>query len=132
MYEHFSDGVERPVKLKIKPKECDICGRMYVPTSRNQKYCPECRSSLTHKKLTEERLRKAKERAFGEGPWSEKETPESKMQRETPEKPFVYEHDRNEMKEPGARKYTVKVNDEEVFSVTVSAKAQRLLEKIKE
>lgn len=70
MYEEFSDGITRPVKLKIKPKECNICGKKYVPTSRNQKYCPDCRSSITHKKLTEERMRKAKEHAFGQGPWS--------------------------------------------------------------
>ena len=127
MYEEFSDGITRPVKLKIKPKECNICGKKYVPTSRNQKYCPDCRSSMTHKKLTEERMRKAKEHAFGQGPWSAKETPESKMQRETPEKSFVYEHDRHEMQEPGAQKCTIILNGEELFEVTVSAKALRFL-----
>lgn len=32
-----------PYKLKLKPRECEICGGKYIPTSNRQKYCPECK-----------------------------------------------------------------------------------------
>lgn len=27
----------------MKEKQCALCGEDYIPTSNNQKYCPECR-----------------------------------------------------------------------------------------
>lgn len=32
-----------PYKLKLQPRECEICGGKYIPTSNRQKYCPECK-----------------------------------------------------------------------------------------
>lgn len=32
-----------PYKLKFEPKQCEICGGKYIPTSNRQKYCPECK-----------------------------------------------------------------------------------------
>ena len=32
-----------------KRRTCQICGGLFVPTSNNQKYCPECRDQLKQK-----------------------------------------------------------------------------------
>ena len=57
-------------KLKVAPKICEVCGQKYIPTGKGQKYCQACKSSMNHKELHARRLAKAKEQAFGPGPWS--------------------------------------------------------------
>lgn len=37
-----------PVKLKVAPRVCEICGNKYIPTSNNQKFCPACRDGKKH------------------------------------------------------------------------------------
>ena len=32
-----------PYKLKLKPRECEICGGKYIPTGTKQRFCPACR-----------------------------------------------------------------------------------------
>ena len=57
----FIDG---PVKLKIPPKECVLCGGKFIPTNNRQKYCPDCRElkQQEHDKIDRhKRLVKARE-----------------------------------------------------------------------
>jgi len=35
---------------QYKPRVCERCGREYIPTSSNQKYCPECKETA-HKEV---------------------------------------------------------------------------------
>ena len=96
-----------PYKLKFKPRECEICGGKYIPTSNRQKYCPECKilvkRSLGDPEEAKKRARYYKQRtpgeiivtqlpanpAAGSGgrglPLQEPETPEKQMQQ--PERP---------------------------------------------
>ncbi len=39
-------GVDEPIRLKHKAKQCERCSGKYIPTSNNQKYCPECRKQI--------------------------------------------------------------------------------------
>lgn len=64
----FAD--EGPIKLKIPPKACELCGRPYIPTGGNAKYCPRCRE-LSKEKRNRSLFSKHATQAFGWGPWSE-------------------------------------------------------------
>lgn len=57
-------------KLKVEPKICEVCGQKYIPTGKGQKYCQSCKAKMTQKELHAHRIAKAKEQAFGPGPWS--------------------------------------------------------------
>lgn len=59
-----------PYKLKTKPKVCATCGQKYIPTGRGQKYCQACKARMTQEELHAKRIAKAKDAAFGPGPWS--------------------------------------------------------------
>lgn len=59
-----------PYKLKTKPKVCATCGSKYIPTGRGQKYCQACKARMTQEELHAKRIAKAKDAAFGPGPWS--------------------------------------------------------------
>ena len=37
-----------PVKLKLKPRECEICGGKYIPTGTKQRFCPACAAGRKH------------------------------------------------------------------------------------
>ena len=97
-----------PYKLKLQPRECEICGGKYIPTSNRQKYCPECKilvkRSLGGPEEAKRRARYYNHRTPGEVvvtklpanpssgsggrglPLQEPETPEKQMQQpEVPE-----------------------------------------------
>lgn len=96
-----------PYKLKCEPRECEICGWKYIPTSNRQKYCPECKilvkRALGDPEEAKKRARYYKHRTPGEVvvtqlpanpaaglggrglPLQEPETPEKQMQQ--PERP---------------------------------------------
>lgn len=57
------------VELKIKPKECVLCGGKYIPTGPGAKFCPKCRQ-MTKKKRDASLFAKHAELAFGPGPWA--------------------------------------------------------------
>ena len=61
---------EEPIKLKIPPKACELCGKPFIPTSGNAKYCPRCRK-LSKEKRNRSLFSKHATMAFGYGPWSE-------------------------------------------------------------
>lgn len=64
----FSD--EGPTKLKVPPKACELCGKPFIPSGGNSKYCPRCRE-LSTKKRNKSLFSKHATMAFGYGPWSE-------------------------------------------------------------
>lgn len=37
-----------PYKLKLKPRECEICGGKYIPTGTKQRFCPACAAGRKH------------------------------------------------------------------------------------
>lgn len=37
-----------PYKLKMKPRECEICGGKYIPTGTKQRFCPACAAGRKH------------------------------------------------------------------------------------
>lgn len=37
-----------PYKLKLKPRECEICGGKYIPTGTRQRLCPACAAGRKH------------------------------------------------------------------------------------
>lgn len=57
-------------KLKVHPKICEVCGQKYIPAGKGQRYCQSCKAKMTQKELHARRIAKAKEQAFGPGPWS--------------------------------------------------------------
>lgn len=61
---------EEPIKLKIPPKSCELCGKPFIPTGGNAKYCPRCRE-LSKAKRNRSLFSKHATMAFGYGPWSE-------------------------------------------------------------
>lgn len=63
----FSD--EAPIKLKIPPKACELCGKPFIPTGGNAKFCPRCRE-LSQAKRERSLFSKHATMAFGHGPWS--------------------------------------------------------------
>lgn len=80
-----------PIELKRAQKECDICGAKSVPTSGNQKHCPECRAAIKcGKKPSDKELAYKKARQPGPVTTYKVEVPEKKMQQpETPEDPII-------------------------------------------
>lgn len=80
-----------PIELKRAQKECDICGAKFVPTSGNQKHCPECRAAIKcGKKPSDKELAYKKARQPGPVTTYKVEVPEKKMQQpETPEDPII-------------------------------------------
>lgn len=80
-----------PIELKRAQKECDICGAKFVPTSGNQKHCPECMAAIKcGKKPSDKELAYKKARQPGPVTTYKVEVPEKKMQQpETPEDPIV-------------------------------------------
>lgn len=64
----FSD--EAPTKLKVPPKACELCGKPFIPTGGNAKFCPRCRE-LSKAKRNRSLFSKHATMAFGYGPWSE-------------------------------------------------------------
>ena len=82
---------EEPVKLNRPQKECDICGAKFIPTSGNQKHCPECRTAIkTGKKPSDKELAYKKARQPGPVTTYKMEIPEARMQQpETPEDPII-------------------------------------------
>ena len=61
---------EAPIKLKVPPKACELCGKPFIPTGGNAKYCPRCREMSTAKR-SRSLFSKHATMAFGHGPWSE-------------------------------------------------------------
>ena len=61
---------EAPIKLKVPPKACELCGKPFIPTGGNAKYCPRCREMSTAKR-NRSLFSKHATMAFGHGPWSE-------------------------------------------------------------
>lgn len=51
----------------LPEKECEICGVLFQPTRRNQKYCPSCRKHPEQKKKEYERALKSSIRKYGYG-----------------------------------------------------------------
>lgn len=80
-----------PIELKRAQKECDICGAKFVPTSGNQKHCPECRAAIKcGKKPSDKELAYKKARQPGPVTTYKMEIPEARMQQpETPENPII-------------------------------------------
>lgn len=80
-----------PIELKRAQKECDICGAKFVPTSGNQKHCPECRAAIKcGKKPSDKELAYKKARQPGPVTTYKVEVPEKKMQQpETPEDSII-------------------------------------------
>lgn len=72
-----------------KRKTCTICGMGFVPTSNNQRYCPECREQLTKDGTVKEAYLKYRQaRKSGNVVTYKMEIPEEKLaQPETPEEP---------------------------------------------
>lgn len=130
--------VDEPVKLKIPPKECVLCGGKYIPTNNRQKYCPACRElkQQEHDKIDRHK-RLAKARETGKVitytiPVPKKENPEVKMKEllETPERPALPEDWMEEQKkltaaDPGERLYTA----EEIVAAVKKFYAGDLVEK---
>lgn len=80
-----------PIELKRAQKECDICGAKFVPTSGNQKHCPECRAAIKcGKKPSDKELAYKKARQPGPVTTYKMEIPENRVQQpETPEDPII-------------------------------------------
>ena len=80
-----------PIELKRAQKECDICGAKFVPTSGNQKHCPECRAAIKcGKKPSDKELAYKKARQPGPVTAYKMEIPEARVQQpETPEDPII-------------------------------------------
>ena len=131
----FIDG---PVKLKIPPKECVLCGGKYIPTNNRQKYCPACRElkQQEHDKIDRHK-RLAKARETGKVitytiPVPKKENPEVKMKEllETTERPalpegWMEEQEKLTAADPGERLYTA----EEIVAAVKKFYAGDLVEK---
>ena len=60
---------DEPIKLKIPPKACELCGKPFIPTGTNAKFCPRCRE-LSQGKRERSLFSKHATMAFGHGPWS--------------------------------------------------------------
>lgn len=130
--------IDSPVKLKIQPKECVLCGGKYIPTNNRQKYCPACRElkKEEHDKIDRHK-RLAKAREPGEVvsytvPVPKRENPEEKMKKgiETPERPalpeeWMKEQEKLSAVDPGEKLYTV----EEVVEAVKKFYAGDLVEK---
>lgn len=54
-----------PIKLKIKPKKCEVCGGKFVPNGGNHRYCPTCKK-LTPEEREEKRKMKKEEKDLAE------------------------------------------------------------------
>lgn len=67
--EAFATGTDNQVKLKIKPKTCDVCGEKFIPSCNRQKTCHECRKKMN--KNPSSKLRKDTEAVFGPGSYKE-------------------------------------------------------------
>lgn len=72
-----------------KRRTCQICGMGFVPTSNNQRYCPECREQLNKDGTVKEAYLKYRQaRKSGNVVTYKVETPEDMLQQpETPEQP---------------------------------------------
>lgn len=58
-------GEDEPVILRTKIRECKRCGGKFVPTSKAQKYCQECRKAIFgNKDLSKEKRKRDMENAF--------------------------------------------------------------------
>ena len=75
-----------------KRKTCQICGAGFVPTSNNQKYCPDCRKQMQKDgSIKDAYLAYKKAGAPGPVTISHIETPETHLMdfAETPEQPDI-------------------------------------------
>lgn len=131
----FIDG---PVKLKVPPKECVLCGGKYIPTNNRQKYCPDCRElkQQEHDKIDRHK-RLVKAREPGEVvsytiPVSKKENPEEKMKKkmESPERPslpedWMEEQEKLSAADPDKKLYSA----EEIVEAVQKLYAGELVEK---
>ena len=62
----------------FKPKACKFCGKIFIPTSRSQKYCDAtCRTKQdqSEKKSIRNEYNKSIEASFEIDPYSPKDTP---------------------------------------------------------
>lgn len=130
--------IDSPVKLKIQPKECVLCGGKYIPTNNRQKYCQACRElkKEEHDKIDRHK-RLAKAREPGEVvsytvTVPKRENPEEKMKKgiETPERPalpegWMEEQQKMDPADPGERMYTA----EEIVDAVKKFYAGDLVEK---
>lgn len=130
--------IDSPVKLKIQPKECVLCGGKYIPTNNRQKYCPACRElkKEEHDKIDRHK-RLVKAREPGEVvlytiPVPKKENPEEKMKKmmESPERPslpedWMEEQEKLSAADPGEKLYTA----EEIVEAVKKLYAGELVEK---
>ena len=76
-----------------KRRTCQICGRLYVPTSNVQKYCPDCRKEMQRNGGNIGDAYRAYKKAGAPGPVTvtKIETPEAHLMdfAETPEDPAI-------------------------------------------
>lgn len=85
-----------PYKLKLQPRECEICGAKYIPTGTRQRLCPACAAGRKHNPAYTAARTPGEVKTYTiEKP----ETPETKMQR--PEVPEEITHQVIEEPEAG-------------------------------